>query len=466
MRGYETVEATLVSLAAAGQFQRFMDTLFEVESAVHIRDNFPGAFVEFGTEAHPDLWVNIDHGSRVIRHPCECKRIEPIDQVQQQQDQLLADLETGLGAATSDPLKVLVDLHCPAEEVEARDLVQHVVQLLTTVEHTDTAWVTASDDDGRYQITLQPLGNLAMLKRRPVKVPDIEPCGSMIVRAKTVYEGSAQDPTALTMLLRVRNDRLPDRVGAFERNLFKAISQLDKTADQGAPGLATVRLRPPRGLGDLYEADRIVRRVLRDQEAFHVALVMLVWNEGEDDQSLGPANERHRTVAYHLQPHFVTNPRSRVRFDLIDSGRGRFPATPHPMLRDPGSGELTPIDVGFLESPENRFEVREGEPAATLYVQLQEPFDGRPRGPFPRYVSYDDRKIAVTFVDDFSLKCFEMLDGHFSHVATVDLRGWIGEDDLAVVVGWQKVGFEIRVPKPGGKGEVLVRSTPVRGVFI
>lgn len=465
MPGFEARYKTLKELAAAGQFERFLDTLFEAESAVHFVEQMGSCAAGFEAGAHPDLWAWFEQDECATAYPCECKRIEPIDRVQEQQEALAAALEVAIDEAGVAPSVILVDLHEKAARVDAEELVTVIRHIEPRLDTSGSSWITASAPDGKFQITMRYLGELAEMKRRPALLPDIKPSGSMRVRTETIFEGSDQDPVAMRSVIRLRSDRLPDRIGAFERNLTKAVEQLRRLASAHSCGFITVRLRPPRGLGDLYEADQIVRRVLAERTAWHVGLVVLLWNEGEEVREQLHAEAVHRTAVYRFQAHYISNPLAPKDFSGLDSYAARFPPIPYPMLRDPGSGELVPLDITFMGDPSAEINVPDDEGHASLYFEFRDPYDGTFTGPLPSYLRWRGRKIAVAFIDDASIRCFEMVDGHFTHTATIDLRAWISRTRFLLMLEILNEGFLLKMPSPEEQEFIAAKSAKVRGVY-
>ncbi len=466
MDGFRALESKLRDLASAGQFNYFLDILFEGETAIYCRDGLGASTVRFEKGHHPDIWFELPTAPGAP-NPCECKRIEPHDHHQREQRALAESVNKQLAQMSLPRMKVLVHLHRPAESVSSSQLLDLVEGLGRQATDEPEKWHTASTSDEAAQITVQALAQLGEMECRPVVIDDIASVGELIVRAETVYEGLAQDPVAMKSLVRVRSDVLPNRIGAFERNLHKAVAQLDLSVAERGFGTVSVRLRPPRGLGDLYEADRIVRRVLDAQQADHVGMVMLLWNEAEDDHAPKAENGlRDRTVAYHLRPHFVTNPRSNVDLSAIDSAAKRFPPTSLPLLRDLETGELVPTDLSGLADPAGAVVVPEGDDAVSLYTKLVKPYNGSMRGMFPRYLVRDQRKLVLYFMNDFQFRALEFAGDVLSAQVTVDLRAWIGELELLIWVTWRVEGFSLAIPTPGEAAKIRLSSTPVRGVYV
>jgi hypothetical protein len=347
------------ALSEAGAGAGYHDLLFEGEVAVYFQQQVGAARVEFEAGPHPDLWVTLGSEQNKLRVPVECKRIQPIDLKSVSEEALATRLEDALVEFERErfPIKVIVWLHGEPKDSTAGEIIQLVRDLMRVVSDpiSDVGWKTASTADGLVQVSAASLGEFGEMREREIRIDDVPAKGSHRIRIQTVYLGKSQDPARARLVLSVRNDAIPARVGAFERNLHKAIHQLALSALKGLPGIICIRLRPPRGLGDLYEADRIVRRKLQESSAEHVTLVGLFWNEAERTEGQQIVQEdgswfREVEVKYSLVPYFIANPSSRLKSTHLDSLSQRFPAPPEIVIRDPETGELTPVS-GDWTSP-------------------------------------------------------------------------------------------------------------------
>lgn len=465
--GYSRFANELRAHAVAGRFAKFLDALWEAEAAVHFHDGSDELNARFEPSPNPDIWVDVNRGGEVVAYPCECKRIGTADPKQQDLNEFVLAVDAWVEQSQLPPMKVLVHLRTRPDAALLEAVTAALGDFGVRVASGLDAWATTSVAEGTAQVTVQPLGELAEMQRRPVNVEDVAPVGPMVCRAETVYEGETQDPVAILSLIRVRSDVLPDGVGGFERNLKKAIDQLQRSPSQGPVGFVAVRIRPPRGLGDVYEADRIVRRVLKETGATHVGFVMLAWNESEEErQQLDEPGAHRRLLEYHLRAHYVTNPSASSPFTHLDSALARFGAFPERLLRDPGSGQLVPAARDFLEDPALGGDVPEDEDRFTLFLEHDTPYAPERIGPFPSYFRRGEKRLAAFFQPDCQVQFVELTKGEVSAVASIDMRAWLGESKLLFWICWTATGFQVSMPLGDADDPFVARSTKVQGVFV
>ena len=475
IRGSKRKVKELRQLTDAGQFSAFFNHLFECETAIYVRNQMH-ADVEFVAGHHPDVFAAFQVGSTIIRLPIECKRIDPTDPRGLEQDLFTRSLDQRIAADGSlPPLKVIVWLHLRPDGRDV-DRVMETVRELAAVA-AGGAWVTASDLEGSFQVSVCLLESAGDCTGQPITVTDVPANGSLIVRAQVEHRGSESDSRRLKSVLRVRSDVLPDRIGAFERNLNEAMSQVTESARDSGVGAVAIRIRPPRGLGDLYEADGIVRRRLQETQATHIGLVMLFWNEAErqeGEKQIGEEDSSQREVvlAYHLRPYFISNPAASVRFENIDSRPQFFPRDEYVILRNPENGEVIPTDRAFLEAVKSGptgsdpQELSEEKDSASLYLKLTAPYGSDLGGQLPGVIRAG-RRCFVGFLDEhIQAHLVEFQNDRVARVATLDMRAWIGQEELLFWIEWHADRMTLATPTPDGQGRIIALAVDVRDIFI
>lgn len=439
----DRVRSELRSLARAWQFERFFDKLFEAEAALHWSHAGGVATVEFPEQPHPDFWADVALERVAVRFPHECKRIEPVDLHSRALESFADKLEKWAREtwASIGALKLTVWLHARPEQVGIDALLATLGELAGLARASGSIqWQTRSDSAGSYQLCLSLAPEWNDLVPGPIKLPDIPVQPILRLCAESVYRGTPNDPVRLKYAVSLRTDVLPRRIGAFERNLSKALEQL-ALSHAGIPGIVNIRLRPPRDLGDLFEADAIARRVLASPEAGGLALVCLFWNESEreEGQWLGDPGQSAREVRemYHLRVHYVAGTRTPVDFSRLDSAASRFPKVDGELMRDSGSGTLAPIAPNVLALLDDPMTVEElsGAPAgeskdaATLYFKLQEPYREDVKEVL-RVFRIGSRVFMAAFVGDWTFRIIEFEKREPVRVATIDLRPWLGQSEF------------------------------------
>lgn len=479
IEGSARVRRELRDRARAWQFEAFFDKLFECEAALHWSRSSGVSSVAFPSGPHPDVWTDIAVADRTLRYPHECKRIQPHDPRGQRLDDFADVVEQRIRAlwTTMGALKCTVWLHAPADEIEVEAVLADLADLAALARAAATpVWHTRSDANGTYQLCLALAPEFNDLEPRPVLLPDIPAHPVLRVVTETEYLGSACDPCRLKYVLSVRSDVLPNRIGAFERNLAKALRQIPES-QTGLAGIVNVRLRPPRDLGDLYEADAIARRLLSSREGAHVSLVCLCWNELEREE--GPVRVdgvlpgRDVREMRHLRAHYVAAPRSPVDFSPLDTGAARFPPADGVLMRDPGTGTIAPVPLAvlaLLDAPVT------AEPdlsptddalaeAGTLYFELEAPYR-QDLNQIVRVFALRDRVFMAQLAADWTFRVIEFAQKAPARVATVDLRAWLGQTEFIFWLRDVARGWSLKAGHADGVTTVTVKSVSIPRAFL
>lgn len=468
--GGEQFARKLRDLARANQFSGFFDTLFEGEAALYWRDQMRAESIEFPDTSHPDFWATLRFEQVDPRIANECKRISPGDPKELAREALSARLEKELREvwSTDGALKVVVWLHVPTEEIDENELLGELRRVVADSHGVPGAWFTGGEPKGSFQISVALAPKEGEWAEREIRIDDVPAVGPLRMCVETRYLGKAQDPTRLKYVLSVRSDVLPNRIGAFEKNLVKAVGQLTQTT-VAATGAINIRIRPPRALGDLFEADAIVRRVLRDMEADHVALTVLYWNEAERQeepwQTVDDHTQREVLARYSLKTHFIAGSARHVDFRAIDSAEGRFPSHDGILMRDPETGSLAPVDKEILTFVEQQREEIDDN-AATIYIALNEPFRQGLGRQVVRAVKAGTRVFLPMFDDALHFRVIEFEGWRPVRVATLDMRAWEGECELLFHLRWTTDHWTVAVSGPRARGEILATAVPLRQTFI
>jgi hypothetical protein len=479
IEGGARIRAQLGDLAVAWQFDRFFDRLFEAEAALHWSRSSGVTRIVFPVEAHPDFWSDLAVAGRTFPYPHECKRIQSEDPHGRALNTLAESVEHRVRElwSTIGALKLTVWLHVPAEQIRADALLTDLAHLAAQAQADgSTAWHTRSDANGSYQVSLARAPEWGDFASRTIELPDIPACPVLRVCTETKYRATALDPVRLKYVVSVRSDVLPRRIGAFERNLTKALRQLPKSA-AGVPGIVNVRLRPPRDLGDLYEADAIVRRVLESDAGHDLALVCLFWNESEREEgpwrATGELPERDVTALWHLRVHYVSASRVPIDFSPIDSGANRFPPIDGVLMRDPSSGTLVPVPqdvVALLDDPASidtllvpASEARQN--AATLYFKLEQPYC-KDITQVARVFTVADRVFLATFAGDWCFRVIEFANREPVRVATIDLRAWLGQSEFLITLRDANRDWSLTSGFADGVREARVKSAAIPRAFL
>lgn len=453
----------LRDLARAGDYGQFFNVVFEGEAAVYWKEQMQAAAISFPASHHPDFWADCHVTGALLRLANECKRIAPADVRDHEGERLLADLDVEVGQIYQEcgALNVIIWLHARVSNLNTAELASLLKKVAqdAAAHSPNGSWHTASDAQGLYQVSVAAVPALGEWAERTIQIEDAPAVGPLLCRVETRYLGKLQDPARLKYVVSVRSDVLPDRIRRFESNLGDAMNQVLKSA-YTAPGVANIRLRPPRDLGDLYEADAIVRRALSDQRAAHVALVVLYWSEAEVNQEEGAGIARHS-----LTTHFIANPSSPVRFDRIDSWNSRFAGRPEILIRDPETGSLTSLDPELLRLMEHQPTAND-ERAATIYLKLKEPFPRVIQRFVIEPIVADGCAFVATFDDQQHFRVIQFRGRDPVRVATLDLRAWGGEEELLFHLLWKDEAWTLSSECPASRAKVVARSVPVRRAFL
>lgn len=468
--GGEHFAKKLGELARSDQFSGFFDTLFEGEAALYWREQMHAESIEFPNASHPDFWATVRLREAPLMIANECKRISPSDPKELARETLSArvDEEVGRLWSTNGALKVIVWLHGPTTEIDEAGILDLLRCAVVDARKDPGAWFTVGAPTGAFQVSAALAPEQGQWAEREIRIEDVPAVGPLRVCIETHYLGKTQDPTRLKYVLSIRSDVLPNSIGAFERNLVDAVRQLSKS-DVGVTGAVNVRIRPPRALGDLFEADAIVRRVLRESAADHVGLVILYWNETERQEGAWRAiddhTERDVQASYSLQTHFIAGTHRPIDFRPIDSAKRRFPAHDGVVMRDPETGSLAPVGKDLLAFVEGqREEINDN--AATIYVALKEPFPRNVRRQVLRAIKAGSRVFVPMFDDTRHMRVVEFEGWEPVRVATLDMRAWEGERELLFHVLWTVNGWTVGASCPRARGEVLAAAVPLRQAFV
>ncbi len=464
----------LRQLAQAGAWDQFFDTLFEGEAALYWRNEMHATRVECPIESHPDFLATVNLAGRDFSIPNECKRIAPVEKRESELEGWAARLDPDLRACVADhgPIKIVVWLHEETAHI-SRDEVFGLITDLAVKALEPAAgvrWLTASHPKGLFQVSVANAGDDGELKERPIEIRDIPAVGPLLVRTKRVDRAQPTNPVALIYALSVRSDVVPNRIGALERNLNKAVEQVAVSTTK-APGSISVRIRPPRALGDLYEADVIVRRVLSSLNATQISLAVLFWNEGEREeeewQEVAGQLQRVVTVGYGLIPYFIAHERTPIDFSTIDSKAGRFGSAA--AIRDPETGSMIPVEAQFFEvlerTPIVAGDPTRKEPGAWMYLELAKPFPEGITRQAIQPIKTEERVFLPIFDDQQHVRFVEFERREPIRVATLDLRAWMGHKEFLFKVRWDDVPWSVSVRTPDDTGDVVALSSALRPVF-
>lgn len=470
----------LSDLASAWQFERFFDKVFEAEAGLYWMNGGSASQICFPGEPHPDFWSDLPAGQRVFRYPNECKRIEPRDPTGRALDATADFIEAHIRAnhGSVGAIKLTLWTHHAPSTLDVARLAVEIDNLVTQARGrgVGTPWCTCSEPTGSYQLSVAVAPEFAELASRRIDLPDIPSVPILRVCTESTYLGTALDPVRLKYALSVRSDLLPHRIGAFERNLRKAIEQL-RHSDAGVPGIAHIRLRPPRDLGDLYEADAVARRVLQSESGQHVALICLYWNESEREEGREVATDaglgREVTEYWHLKAHFIAAHRRPVDFSPIDSAATRFPPADGRFVRDPSSGALTPVPREFWDLLATPMELEvldaaldaEGRDAATIYFELTSPLDGDLKVPV-RAFRVGEKPFLAMFGGDWTFRVIEFRGDVPRRQATIDLRAWLGETEFLFTIRNASGNWTLTAGHADEHTEARAASCAIPGAYI
>ena len=469
--GGERFAKKLRDLARADQFSKFFDTLFEGEAALYWREEMRAESIEFPQANHPDFWATVRLQETPVQIANECKRVSPSDLQELAREALAVRLDEEVRRlwATHGALKVIVWLHAPTTGIDEAGLLDVLRCTAADARKIPSAWCTAGAPTGEFQVSVALAPEQGEWAEREIKVEDVPAVGPLRICIETRYLGKPQDPARLKYVLSIRSDILPNNIRAFERNLVDAVRQLTGSNSAGVTGAANIRIRPPRALGDLFEADAIVRRILRESSAAHVGLVILYWNETKRQEGEWRAVEDHTErdvqASYTLQTHVIAGTPRPIDFRSIDSATQRFPPHDGVVMRDAETGSLAPISkevLAFLD--DNSQEINDD--AATIYLSLKEPFPQNVSREVTGAIKAGSRVLVPVFDDTRHMRVIEFEDWEPVRVATLDLRAWEGERELLFHVRWTVNGWTVGSSSPTSRGEVIANAVPLRQAFL
>lgn len=210
-------------------------------------------------------------------------------------------------------MKVNVWFHRAAKQDDS-EAVLALMKEVTESFAENSGWQTRFTSDEGIQVSVSPLGSGGEYQQPEISVTDIEAVPILIPRAEIKH---LEDGMKVRMksILSVRSDLARNRIGNLRSNVRTAIRQLRLINSGAAPGIIALRIRPPRDLGDLYHTDREIRALLTREAADHVAIVAILWNEGdrhEESVEVAEGPGKAITAAYRLKPYFIGNPPMRA----------------------------------------------------------------------------------------------------------------------------------------------------------
>src|SRR5258706_1027347 len=285
IEGFEAFQEELRSLARARAADRFYDKVFEAEVAIYFSDRMGADWARFGPKSgHPDIWAGFPMLGSQLLLPTECKRINPQATHNRDIDALGGRLETHLRGLVQSyrPMKAILWLHATPSSIPFDDVRDSLSALVERVRQSidERAWITLSDGAGRFQLSLALLGHAGEFQPPGIEVPDVPAAPALLVRSEIRRTSETETEVRITGVLSIRSDIKPPPIGNFRERLNEAIEQIVLLGSP-APGAVTLRIRPPRDLGDIYEHDRIVRARLGKNGGDRIALVMLFWHVAE-----------------------------------------------------------------------------------------------------------------------------------------------------------------------------------------
>lgn len=464
MKDSSTWQARLRAHAFLSDQEPFYDTLFEGELAMYWADYVAlqrhGA--SFGPPTgNPDVWLGLSTHRGRVAIPAECKRVAPRGEKDQAHDAFSSLLEAQVGSLSAEhyPFKLVVWLHCDMSARDVPDVMRLVEDLIPVARHHGR-WVTAFDREGYTQVSLCSLGTDGEFHQNTISVTDIEAKGHLAASLE-IKHGEAH---RVKYIVAVRSDVQSDRLGSLRKHFLKAARDQLPRAANGMPGVVALRVRPPRQLGDLLEADQLIRTAMTLPNTEHAAMAVLFWNEDERQEEAiehegRPATEK--MIAYHLRPYFIPNPRCRLQMDL-DSRRQFFGEAPAGVLRDPFDGSFKPVDAETLEVLRNGGELPDilrsaikdlgkldqNEGTTTRYMKLDQPVGSFTEEVFLGFFYAGNRQFR-SFVDpNRHLRTIEVSDGAPRGVCTIDLRAWSENTRLGIVTKWTADSFWVGLWSP------------------
>lgn len=473
---------------ASQSFDQFEAALFEGEVAIYWLDQMRATSVEFGPPAgHPDIWATLQLGASAVRIAIECKRLQAVSDEVRRLQGLADDLEGSYKATVEShgPLKCIVWLHQDVSLQDSAPLKRSIAELADRlpVRAEESAWTTSGEPSGSYQVSLARLGRASEFQSPGPVVDDVPAEPVLVVRSQMRRETEIRSTSRITSILALRSDRVASRIGNLRENLSRAIDQLSSRLP-GEIGSVAIRIKPPRALGDLWEADSAVRASIVRKNAANVALVILFWDESETSRaSLGSSDQAPQNsqvhAAHSLRPHFVSNPGAILRFDAIDSRPSRFPDPIEAFVRDAVSGDVRPISREMLE------QISEGADLPQLIAGLASEAEEFPedRGDATLYWKFQAslreilcdeilgilragrRQFRIFLEHAAHLRVIEIADKQVKAVATVDLRAWLDGDELGLVISWEEKSFKASLWRGDGCTSIAAASSRVPPVL-
>ena len=447
--------------AHSGDDAGFRNILFEAETAFFFGQQEGTSSVSFGPyNGRPDLWVTLNEvgGKRDV--PVECKRIQPKSRRERQFSDLQASLREELTSSIEldSAIKVGIRIRYPFAASATSWIIPEISRLIDRAKQENESVITGEARQGLAQITIE------------------------------IHEGS--EPRIEE--LKIQTDAIWNRVGQLDQNVRTATNrQLATVATKSEPGWVAIRIRPPQGLGDLYEAETTVRPIIEPSGRDHLELVALFWDEMEDAKRLeGPESGAEGTE--HEESGQRIEMRSRLRgyycvdcssglYRSMDSFDDYFEEQPEILVRDPNSGQLVGVDQdhirkiealedvpdkvldGLIESDEwEQMSEESGE--ATMYFATDGPLLEELRdseGGLVGVIPIGNRQFRVYLVPGSQLRVIEFRSGRPVGVATVELDAWEGMDDFGVVVQWRRDSFTVEPWKPDESERLEARSSDV-----
>lgn len=464
-------------------FQRdaelFYESLFEGEFADYWMRQVSkrGDSAKFGPPSgHPDVWVSTGSAAKQWL-PAECKRIRPRGEKELELGTMADTVDAGLIGLVEkfQPMKAVVWLHRPVEDGDAVVVLDLLAQMAPTLREA-SEWRTSVSLDRGLQVSVAALGADGEFQPPGISVTDVEARPILIPRAEM---RQTEDGLQVRMksVLSVRSDHARDRLGNVRSRVRHAIWQLRHSADSANPGIVSVRIRPPRDHGDLYETDSELRAVLVREKADHVAVVAMFWNEGErkeDETQQEGMPATAVTAAYHLKPYFVVNPRCRLQLPW-DSHSQFFGDLNAPVVRDPGDGGLKPVDPEtmavlqdggdlppMLQDALSKMEQLDEEAdSATSFVDFAGNVADAPRG-LLSVLNAGRRQFRCFIESSRLLRTIEIQDSLPVRVCTIDLREWSDAGELCWVVRWEADSFEVGIRRADDSESLWVKATWVK----
>jgi len=447
------------------QLDQFEDVLFEGEVAVYWSEQMEATDIAFGPPSgHPDLWVTLLRNGAHLRLALECKRIQTVATEMRRLNEVAVTLEVGYQQILEkpSPLKCIIWLHQPVENSDVPVMLESIRALASALpaDSTEDQWITCGSLDGAFQISLAQLGRAAKFQTPGPIISDVPAEPIFLPRVEVQRRNGDNFVSRVKSLLSVRSDQHPNRIRSVRDNVSEAIDQL---ADYlpGQLGVVAIRIPPPRALGDLWEAERAVRGSLVRKAADHVALVVFFWAEGKTDSvAVGdPSADTHNTtvVSHSFRRYFISNSACRLRCDQIDSQESVFAQPPTAFVRDFPSGDIRPIDPAQLAAME------EGGDLPPMIAEALDKVGGLPEdsGEACAYMKFKrslrtelgdgllgvikagKRQFRIFMQADAHLRVVEITGGMVRAGATIDLRAWLSQDELGLVLSWHLKGFSV-----------------------